>query len=258
MAVAAPQTQLVQGIKRLVWIASAFALWHLVTRLGEIPAYILPSPLDVFKTLFEDRWILWGHARETLFQWSVGLALSTVLALLLSWLAFESRAFDKLLNRTLVVSQSVPYLTIAPLLLLWFGLGATPKIILILLTCTFPITQLTLSGLRNAQLDYGILAAVLRLKKSKALRKIYAPAALPQFFEGVKIAVTYAFVSSVLAELIGSEAGLGVYLSRAQTAYRTDRVMAVVVVIVLFSLLCTWVVGQLARRTLYWKVEKNV
>ncbi len=252
------KAQLIKGLKRLVWLSSAFALWHIVTAVGEIPAYILPSPITVLNTLFEDRGILWNHAQETLFEWSVGLVLSTLLALALSWFAFESTTFEKFLQRTLVVSQSVPYLTIAPLLLLWFGLGATPKIILILLTCTFPITQLTVSGLRNAQLEYGVLAAVLRLSKGKALKTIFAPAALPQFFEGVKIAVTYAFVSSVLAELIGSEAGLGVYLSRAQTAYRTDRVMAVVIVIVFFSLFCTWLVSRLAQKTLYWKVEKNV
>ncbi|MBM3381403.1 MAG: ABC transporter permease [Betaproteobacteria bacterium] len=258
MKVSASQSPLVQGIKRLVWLAGVAMLWHMITTLGEIPTYILPSPGAVLKTLLEDRGILWFHAQETLFEWSLGLTLSTFVALALSWLAFESLSFEKLLNRTLVVSQSIPYLTLAPLLLLWFGLGAAPKIILILLTCTFPITQLTLNGLRNAQLEFGILAAVLRLNKNKALKRIYAPAALPQFFEGLKIAVTYAFVSSVLAELIGSEAGLGVYLSRAQSAYRTDRVMAVVIVIVFFSLFCIWLVNRIARKALYWKVEKNV
>lgn len=245
-------------MKRLLWPVLALALWEILTLAGGIPAYILPTPRAVMVTLAEDREILWNHSLETLFEWSIGLVLSTFIAIGLSWVAFENKRFDNLLQRSLVVSQSIPYLTIAPLLLLWFGLGAAPKIILILLTCSFPITQLTLSGLRTAQVEYGILAAVLRLEKRTALRTIYAPAALPQFFEGIKISVTYAFVSSVLAELIGSEAGLGVYLSRAQSAYRTDRVMAAVTIIVTFSLFCNWVVGSISRKTLFWRVERNV
>lgn len=226
--------------------------------MGGIPAYILPSPKTVFTTFNEDLLILWPHVRETLFEWGIGLAFSTLLAICLSLLAFEYKDFERILSRSLVISQSIPYLTIAPLLLLWFGLGAAPKLILILLTCTFPITQLTLSGLRNARFEYATLAALLRLEKPAALAKIYAPAALPDFFEGIKISVTYAFVSSVLAELIGSEAGLGVYLSRAQSAYRTDRVMVAVIIIVAFSLICHWLVDLLAKRTLFWKVRDHV
>lgn len=241
----------------LVGVVVLFAIWELTTLVMKIPSYILPSPQTVVTALISDRLILWEHFKSTFFQWSVGLALSIAAALLLSWLAFESRRFDTLLSRSLVVSQSVPYLTVAPLLLLWLGLGAAPKIVLILLTCTFPITQLTTTGLRNAQKEYATLSAILRLKRRSALQHIYAPAALPDFFEGVKISVTYAFVSAVLAELIGSESGLGVYLSRAQSAYRTDRVLAVVLVIVSFSLVCSWCINRVAGRILFWRVERH-
>lgn len=248
----------VQALRRTALIAIVLLIWDTATRAGSIPGYILPSPGAVWMTFVQDLPILWPHAQETLFEWAVGLALSTLLAIALSLLAFEIRGFERTLIRALVISQSVPYLTIAPLLLLWFGLGAAPKLILILLTCTFPITQLTLTGLTHARSEYATLAVMLRMGKSAALRKIYAPAALPEFFEGIKISVTYAFVSSVLAELIGSEAGLGVYLSRAQSAYRTDRVMVAVLLIVAFSLLCHWLVGLMARKSLFWKVRDYV
>ncbi|MEY4064455.1 MAG: hypothetical protein RIR26_663 [Pseudomonadota bacterium] len=238
-------------------IAFLIGLWEVMIVLLQIPNYILPAPQAVLSTLASDRLILWEHFKSTFFQWSVGLSISIAAALFLSWLAFESRHFDNLLSRSLVVSQSVPYLTIAPLLLLWLGLGAAPKIVLILLTCTFPITQLTTTGLRNAQKEFSTLAVILRLKRRSALKHIYAPAALPDFFEGVKISVIYAFVSAVLAELIGSESGLGVYLSRAQSAYRTDRVLAVVVVIVSFSLMCSWMTRRVAQKILFWRVEGN-
>jgi len=256
--VKARNSVLAKSLTTGLFFLALIALWLTLSNSTAVPEYVLPSPGRVLTTLLEDKSILWSHAEETLKEWAVGLGLSVILALMLSWLAFASSKFSAFLQRILVVSQSVPYLTIAPLLLLWLGLGAAPKIVLILLTCTFPVAQLTLSGLISAQKEFAILATVLRLEKQRALRLIYVPAALPDFFEGVKISVTYAFVSSVMAELIGSEAGLGVYLSRAQSAYRTDRVMAAVLLIVLFSLLCTWCVELISKKVLFWRINQSV
>lgn len=244
--------------KRFLLAATLVGLWSLSVRHFSIPDYILPAPETVFGTLQQDSGLLWGHFTHTFEEWAIGLVASVVLAVSLSLAAFNSRHLERYIERFLVISQAVPYLTIAPLLLLWLGLGAAPKIVLILLTCTFPIAQLTLSGLHNAREQYSVLATILRCSSRRALVKIYAPAALPDFFEGVRISVTYAFVSTVLAELIGSEAGLGVYLSRAQSAYRTDRVLAVVFLIVFFSLICTWMVSLLSKKFLYWKGKRNV
>lgn len=235
-----------------------FVIWDFTVRFFQVPDYILPRPQRVAEALMQDQRLLWQHFQETLRVWIAGLSTSILLGLFISISAFQSPSLAKNVDRFLIVSQSVPYLTIAPLLLLWLGLGAAPKIVLVLLTCTFPIAQLTLTGLQSARNEYSILATLLRFRGSRALTRIYAPAALPEFLEGVKISVTYAFVSTVLAELIGSEAGLGVYLSRAQSAYRTDRVLAVVFIIVIYSLFCTWCVNAFSRRLLFWKVKKNV
>lgn len=224
----------------------------------EIPEYILPKPDSVAETLFADRWLLWVHFLDTAKNWSAGLAVSILVASSLSLMAFASKTLERHVSRFLVVSQAVPYLTVAPLLLLWFGLGSAPKIVLIVLTCSFPIAQLTLAGLHQARGKYSVLATILRLTPQKALKQLYIPAALPSFMEGVRISVTYAFVSSVLAELIGSESGLGVYLSRAQSAYRTDRVVAVVFVIVLFSLMCSWLTKAMTSKLVFWESKSNV
>lgn len=244
-------------IKRIVVVVLLIALWHEVVTLFHVPDYILPLPSTVLAAFLQDLPVLQKHFLETLKEWAIGLGLSVLFALLISLAAFTNQKFESYTRRFLVISQAVPYLTIAPLLLLWLGLGAAPKIVLILLTCCFPIAQLTLNGLQTAREQYSVLATILRFQPTRALAKLYAPAALPSFLEGLRISVTYAFVSTVLAELIGSEAGLGVYLSRAQSAYRTDRVLTVVFIIVFFSLLGTWLVNALSKKILFWKVKRH-
>lgn len=248
---------LLTTLRRLVYTAAVIFIWSVAVKYLQIPEYILPAPQTVAATFAQDMPILAGHFNETFKHWSIGLAASVVVALLISLAAFQSRRLETCVDRFLVVSQAVPYLTIAPLLLLWLGLGAAPKIVLILLTCTFPIAQLTLSGLHSARGEYSVLATILRFNPRQALIKLYTPAALPDFMEGVRISVTYAFVSAVLAELIGSESGLGVYLSRAQSAYRTDRVLTVVLIIVFFSLFCTWLVNTVSRKLIFWKPSSH-
>jgi ABC-type nitrate/sulfonate/bicarbonate transport system permease component len=252
------RTQIITFLRRLILVGGGLYLWSLAVSRLNVPEYIVPPPQKVLATLMEDTSLLWRHFTETFKEWLTGLSGSVMLALIVSLAAFSSPFIEKHVRRFLVISQAVPYLTVAPLLLLWFGLGSAPKIILILLTCTFPIAQLTLAGLHNAREKYSVLATILRFTPVRALQKLYIPAALPDFLEGLKISVTYAFVSTVLAELIGSEAGLGVYLSRAQAAYRTDRVLLVVLFIVCFSLLCTFAINRLSRRLLFWRVENNV
>ncbi|NBW81655.1 ABC transporter permease [bacterium] len=244
--------------QRALFIAALLALWTEIVRFVEVPDYILPKPSAVAETLIADRWLLWKHLLETTEKWAIGLSSSVFVAVCISLLAFSNQTVERYITRFLVVSQAVPYLTVAPLLLLWFGLGAAPKIVLIILTCSFPIAQLTITGLKQAKGKYSVLATILRLPPGLALGRIYLPAALPSFMEGVRISVTYAFVSSVLAELIGSESGLGVYLSRAQSAYRTDRVMAVVFLIVAMSLLCSWATKFLTKKMIFWELKTNV
>jgi ABC-type nitrate/sulfonate/bicarbonate transport system permease component len=243
--------------QRAFFVAAVLAVWTGTVSWVDVPEYILPKPSVVASTLLADRWLLWKHLLETTEKWAIGLSSSVLIAIFISLVAFGSKTLERHINRFLVVSQAVPYLTVAPLLLLWFGLGAAPKIVLIILTCSFPIAQLTIAGLHQARGKYSVLATILRLQPRVALRKIYIPAALPSFMEGVRISVTYAFVSSVLAELIGSEAGLGVYLSRAQSAYRTDRVMAVVFLIVVVSLLCSWATKFVTKKMIFWEFKAN-
>jgi putative hydroxymethylpyrimidine transport system permease protein len=226
-------------------------------KIFEVENYLFPLPSATFKALIYDSKILFENFKFTIVEWLIGLALSVFFGIFLAVICFQFKVAKKIIEPLLLVSQSIPYLTFAPLLLLWFGLGKTPKVILIVLTCAFPIALMGLQSLEKVKKEYSLLEKILKLKISQRYFHIYFKGSLSGFFGGLKISVSYAFVSAVLSELIGSEAGLGVYLLRAQTSYRVDKVMACVLVIVVFSLLSTWIVDFLQKKVVFWEGKEN-
>jgi putative hydroxymethylpyrimidine transport system permease protein len=226
-------------------------------RISGTPAYLIPRPAAVLEALFTDRQILLDQFLITLQEWLIGLSLSIVIGIFLALLCFFSPFARSILNPFLVASQSVPYLAFAPLLLLWFGLGMLPKIILVMLTCIFPIALNFEADLQRGREEYSLVTAMLKLPMVKALLHVYIPYALPGFFSGLKISASYAFVGAVLAELIGSESGLGVYIARSQSTYRPDRMVAAILLVVLFSVSGAILVDALRNRIIFWNRAKK-
>lgn len=222
-----------------------------------VPEYLVPRPSLVAIALFEDRGLLWENTLFTLKEWIVGLMASLILGIGLATVSFHVPRLRAVLHPFLVVSQAVPYMVFAPLLLIWLGLGMAPKIVLVVLTCAFPIALLLEEGFAQAREEYEVVVAMLQFSRLKAFREVYFRHALPSLFSGLKISCTYAFVSTVLSELIGSEAGLGVYMTRADNAYRTDRVVAAVVVVVATSLAATWAVDAARRKVVFWNTARK-
>jgi putative hydroxymethylpyrimidine transport system permease protein len=224
----------------------------------QVPSYLFPLPSKTVQTFFQDSVLLWNQFLFTFMEWSLGVVLSIFLGAGLAFLCFEYKFAKLFFEPLLFVSQSIPYLTFAPLLLLWFGLGKTPKVILIVLTCAFPIALMGLQSLEKVKSEYQFLVKILKLSNLQCYKNIYLPGSLSGFFAGLKISVSYAFVSAVMSELIGSEAGLGVYLLRAQSSYRIDKVLCCVLIVVVFSLLTTWLVELLRRRIVFWEKKVRV
>jgi len=232
------------------------ACWEFAVRALEVPRYLLPSPLDVARTLQEDARQLASQAFVTAQVWALGLVFSIAAAFLLCVACYASHGLRAVIKPLLVASQAVPYLVFAPLLLLWFGLGLTPKVLLVVLTCTFPLAAVWLGALEEARTKYETVCAMLKMTRAKTFFSVCLPASLGGFFTGLKVSVSYAVVAATLAELIGSEAGLGVYILRAQGSYRTDRVMAAVTLVVALSLASTALVEAVRRRVVFWQRPK--
>jgi len=230
---------------------------QLILQYINLPSYLFPLPSDILKVFWTDRDILFQDFLVTLFEWSVGVCIAVCAGVSIALMSSRFKLADKISSPLLLVSQSVPYLIFVPLLLLWLGLGYSSKIVLVVLTCMFPIALVLKQDLILAQKEYEIIVKLLRLSHLKALFHVYFPASLSGFFNALKISVSYSFGATVLAELMGGEGGLGIFLLRAQYSYRTDRVLAVAVIVVVVSLLSAFFVGLLSKKLIFWNRAKK-
>lgn len=218
-------------------IVGLVLLWQLLSVSGAVPEFMLPSPLQVLAAFKNSLPELMFHSRITLTEAFAGLGVSILLAFVLatamdhfSWLY---RAFFPLM----VISQTIPTVAIAPLLVLWMGYGMLPKIALIVLVCFFPLAVALLDSFRSSDPDLINLMRAMGAGPSQIFRHVKWPAAISGFFSGLKISVSYAIVGAVIAEWLGGNEGLGVYMIRVKRSYSFDKMFAVILLIMLISLL---------------------
>ncbi len=237
----------------LVGVAAVLGLWQLVCMTGMVQAYLLPSPAQVAAAFAEDWALLLAHTAVTLQEAFLGLGLGILIgflfAVLMDSFDFLYRAFYPLL----VVSQTIPTVAIAPLLVLWFGYEMTPKILLIILTTFFPLTVGLLEGFRNADKDAVGLLRSMGAGPVQIFRYIKFPSALPQFFSGLRIAAAYAVVGAVISEWLGGFMGLGVYMTRVKKAFAFDKMFAVIFLIAAISLLMMGLIHWIQRRCMPYR-----
>ncbi len=232
-------------------------LLQIVLKYANVPSYIFPLPTEIIRVFVEDKILLFDAFLITFFEWGVGIIIAILSGILIAILSLRFKPFSSFASPLLLISQSIPYLVFVPLLLLWFGLGHASKIIIVVLTCMFPIALILKNDLQHAQKEYKMIVKLLNLSHLKALYHVYFPASLPGFFNALKVSISYAFGSTVVAELMGGEGGLGIFLLRAQYSYRTDRVIAVALIVVAFTLLSMSFVHLLSHKIVFWKRVKK-
>lgn len=218
---------------------------------------MLPSPAAVAKSLVSDFPLLCQHARVTLTEAFLGLLLGVVLAFLLATLMDRFEILYKSIYPLLVITQTVPTIAVAPLLVLWQGFGMAPKITLVVLTTFFPIAVSLLDGYRCADPDAINLLRSMGAGRVKVFRYIKFPSALGSFFAGLKVSTSYAVVGAVVAEWLGGFEGLGVYMTRVRKAYAFDRMFAVIIFTTLVSLLLMWGVVVLRKLAMPWERKEK-
>ena len=193
-----------------------------------IPAYMLPSPVQVIKALISDFPALLEHSAITLKEAFLGLAIGVLVsfgaAVLMDAFVFLRKAFYPLL----VITQTIPSVAIAPLLVLWFGYEMTPKVVLIVISTFFPVAVGLLEGFGSADKDAIGLMRSMGATRSQIFHHIKFPSALPQFFSGLRIAAAYSVVGAVISEWLGGFGGLGVYMTRVRKAFAFDKMFAVI------------------------------
>ncbi|WP_172195700.1 ABC transporter permease [Saccharibacillus qingshengii] len=223
------------------------ALWESAVRFFAIEAWILPSPSIIAGEAARSADSLRMHTLSTLKLTLIGFAIGSAFGLLVACLLHLVPLLRSALYPLLILSQNVPTIALAPLLMIWFGFGLLPKIIVITLVCFFPVAVSTMDGF--AQTDRTMLnyMRMIGAKRGQIFRKLEFPHALPSLFSGLRIAATYSVMGAVIAEWIGAQKGIGYYMILQKSAFRTDRIFAAIVIIVALSLLLFLLVTLIER-----------
>jgi ABC-type nitrate/sulfonate/bicarbonate transport system permease component len=197
------------------------------------------------------------HLSFTLLEAFTGLALAVTAAFVLAIFMDANRYIKESLTPILLLTQTMPVIAVAPLLILWMGYGLAPKITLVFLTCFFPVTVGLLGAFASADNDALRLLQSMGAKKWQLYCYIKIPQSLPAFFSGLKIAASYSIIGAVIAEWLGGDAGLGVYMIRVRRSYSFDRMFAVILLVSALSLLLIKLVTIIERASMPYRRKEN-
>ncbi len=223
-----------------------------------VPAYMLPSPIDVVKAFADNFSIMMKQAAVTLQETLYGLLIGIAIAFVIASLMDRFTIINKALYPVLVVTQTIPTIAIAPLLVLWMGFGMAPKITLVVITTFFPIAIGLLNGFQSVDEDAINLMRSMGARRLQIFRIIKLPNATASFFSGLRISAAYAVVGAVVSEWLGGFEGLGVYMTRVKKAYAFDKMFAVIVFISAISLILMGIVVLLEKISMPWVHKKEI
>jgi ABC-type nitrate/sulfonate/bicarbonate transport system permease component len=234
-------------------LLTVVVLWEALTSALAVSPSVLPGPALVLEASWEDRANLWPAMWTTTKEAVLGIALATVVAVVLAVAIDWSRTVRRSLYPLLVTSQTLPIIVLAPLVVIWFGFGTAPKVGLVALFTFFPIAVGTVQGLASADPDAMALLRTMGASRRQLLLRVRAPSAVPQLFTGLKVAVTYAYVSAIFAEYVGAEQGLGVYMQASKNAFRTELVFGAILLTTLLTLALFLAVVLVERLAMPWR-----
>ena len=248
-----------QNTTNYIWSVSAIAviliLWQTVCSVGIVDEFLLPSPVQVVKAFVEEFPLLMEHSFVTLAEALFGLILGILLGFFVAVFMDQFEPLYKACYPLMILSQTIPTVAIAPLLVLWFGYEMAPKVILIVITTFFPIAVGLLNGFKSADRDSINLLRAMGAGRWQIFKIVKLPGALSQFFAGLRISASYAVVGAVISEWLGGFSGLGVYMTRVKKAFAFDKMFAVILLISLISLLLMKGVDLLQKKCMPWEKE---
>ncbi len=236
-------------------LSALIAAWEVIVWRLDLPAWLLPPPSRILTTLINNLPVLGEHITTTLSVTAPGFGLALIGGFTLGVLIDASPLLRRAVYPILVTSQTIPIVAIAPLLVVGFGFGMLPKVLVVALVTFFPIVVNTADGLQAADRDQRRLLEAMGANYWQSLRLLRLPAALPSIFTGIKVAVTYSIIGAVLAEWIGASAGLGVYIARSLRAFRTDQVFVAALTTSLLTIALFALVVLLERWIISWREE---
>src|SRR6187402_2054121 len=244
---------------RLLLIAAVLVVWEAGVVLFAIPQFILPAPSNVFvafyrgfaSALYIDH--IWITVTETL----MGFVLGTALAFLFGTLIALSRPVEYFLYPFIVMFQAMPKVALAPLIIVWFGLGLTSKVVNAALVAFFPLMVNTIVGLRSAEEDKVNLMRSLAASKTQIFWMLQLPNAMPYIFAGLEIAMIFALIGAIVAEFVGAQAGLGMLIQSMNFTMDVSGQFSILLILSVVGLILTRGVMMIRKRVLFWDASQK-
>ncbi|MBF0713700.1 ABC transporter permease [Gemella sp. GH3] len=246
----------------IITIIFLLLFWQMIGYLGLLPKFIIPTPLEILNAFLRDYKELIFHSKVTIIEAILGLICGIVIAVVLSIFMDLFKTLNRAIYPVLIISQTIPTVALAPILVLWLGYDMTPKIVLITLTTTFPIVISMLDGFRNVDKDTINLLRVMGANKLQILYHLKLPASLSYFYAGLRVSVSYSFIAAVVSEWLGGFEGLGVYMIRSKKLFQYDTMFAIIILISFISIFSMYLVKVSEKKIITWKYigennEKN-
>jgi len=251
------------GGLRLPWepfavIVGIVILWHLVVSVLEVPVFLVPGPLLVFRTMVEKAGMLATHGLSTLSVTVFAFLAAALSGILGAVVVVSSRVIERFVLPLIVFSQVVPKIAIAPLLAIWLGFSISSRVVVAFLICFFPILIGTVAGLKSVEEDLIYLTRQLRANFWQTFWMVSLPAALPQIFSGFKVAITLAIVGAIVAEWVGADNGLGYLLLVANGNFDVALAFSVLIVLTLYGVVLFGIIDWIETLALPWHVSRRL
>lgn len=241
----------------IVFGLAVVAIWWLVTELGWVQPYIIPSPIDTWEAFAQNSQYLAANTWVTTYETLVGFVIAVVVGVFVAVMMVYSQGLEKTLYPVILFAQVIPKIAIAPLFVVWLGFGLAPKILVAVLMAFFPVVISGLAGLRTVDPEILELTSTMGASKLRTFTKVRLPAALPELLSGLKVAATLAVTGAVVGEFVGANEGLGYVILQANGNLDTAMLFAALIIVSLLGVILFMLI-QLAEKFLIpWHASKR-
>jgi ABC-type nitrate/sulfonate/bicarbonate transport system permease component len=230
------RVKVIEWLPAIATVVALVVLWEVLVAVLDVQRWLLPAPSVIFAELLDSPGFLLGHAGVTLAEILIGFAVSIALAVVIASGIIWSRTVERSIYPIIIASQTIPVITLAPLLIIWVGTDIMSKVIVIVLFTFFPIVISLVSGLRSVDQEMVDMFRTLGASPFQTFSKLMIPSSLPSFFAGLKVAAVVSVIGGVIGEWFGASAGLGWLMKIAGGQFQTARVFAAIVVLSILAM----------------------
>lgn len=242
------------NIPAAIFFLLLLVAWQVVVDTRHVSDFILPSPLVILRTTLRYFPLMMRHTWTTTYEIALGFVIGNAIAVAAALLIVNSRLAEKAFYPLLIASQTIPKVAIAPLFIIWFGSGITPKVVITAVICFFPTVVNTVQGLKATDENAIDLLRLVAASRVQVFTKLQFPNALPYFFAGLKISIALAVIGAIIGEWVGANSGLGYVILYSTQTLRTDFLFSALFLISLLGVVL-YLAVVLLERLFSWRAS---